>query len=113
MAKSKWKMVTTIGPWHKVAHNKAFRFYLREHKEHGVKAWFADYRIDDLVSRHHFVRGFGYRLDESALIANRLLLEMSREDLTELDSPYQIFFHIGGGEIVATDCIKCAGVDDA
>jgi len=70
-----WRMVSTLGSWHTVATNKAFRYYLRVN-EIGERAYFADYRIDNLVSRHHRVKD----ADE----ANQTLLKLTRAQLAEL-----------------------------
>jgi hypothetical protein len=80
-----WKLVGLLGPWHNVgANRKAFRFYTRRNR-YDRKAYFADYRCEDLVSRHHRL---GW-MDETAIEiawahANTTALELTRDKLADL-----------------------------
>jgi hypothetical protein len=83
--KDKWRMVSALGSWHKVAANKAFRFYIRIN-QNGEKWCFADYRIDDLVSRFHRLEQLdGQGIEPSWRAANTKVLNMTREQLADLE----------------------------
>ena len=79
----KWRVVSTIGPWHQCSRN-VFRFYLRENRKTGEKVYFADYRVDDLVSRHHELLPFDQGLNASFGIASQTAIGLTREALAEL-----------------------------
>lgn len=81
----KWCLYSLLGPWHKVAKHRKFRFYIREFRATSEKFYFADYCIEDLTSRHHllgeFVEG---SLEACFRKANTACLDMTRSELAEL-----------------------------
>lgn len=81
----KWRMVTTIGPWHKVGGGKAFRFYIRVRLSDGKEFYFADYRIGDLTSRHYKLLPVSAGNEASLRLANQTALDLTREKLAVLD----------------------------
>lgn len=88
----KWRMISTIGPWHKVGpKRRRFRFYLREDQTTGEVWYFADYGCEDFVTRHHKL--LPHELGERTApdgnrvafrLANRTALIAEREDLVRL-----------------------------
>ena len=82
----KWKLYGLLGSWHKVAKHRKFRFYIREHRVTGQRFYFADYRIEDLTSRHHRIGRFEKgTLNPCFRKANTACLDMTRDELAELE----------------------------
>ena len=81
--KDKWRLYGLLGSWHKCSKRNAFRFYVRVN-QHGEKWYFADYRVEDLVSRHHKLLSFDESIDTSFKIANQLAIDLTREELADL-----------------------------
>ena len=81
--KDKWRLFGLLGSWHQCSKRNAFRFYVRVN-QHGEKWYFADYRVEDLVSRHHKLLSFDESIDTSFKIANQLAIDLTREELADL-----------------------------
>lgn len=82
--KPKWRMVSTIGPWHQCSKRNAFRFYHRIDLITGQEFYFADYRVEDLVSRHHKLKSAEEGIQASFTIANQTAIDLTRSELAEL-----------------------------
>lgn len=81
--KDRWRLVSLLGSWHIVSRCKAYRFYVRINQD-GEVFYFADYRVEDLVSRHHKLLSFEDGIDASFKIANQTAIDLTREELAEL-----------------------------
>lgn len=81
----KWRSHSTIGSWHEVAKDRAFRFYSRSN-EAGEVWMFADYRIDGIVSREHKLLPMDSGNELSGKLANRTALELPLEKMPEFEA---------------------------
>jgi hypothetical protein len=79
-----WKQDGPKGAWHKLSSKQAFRFYLRVNRLTGERAWWADYRVEDLVSLRHYLAPFAPGgAGAAGRRANLTVLELSRAELAE------------------------------